>query len=87
MTRRVQIVITSRPPAGPQDIVPRLGFWQRFKLLITGLSIAVVAVALLIVAVVLGSLLAAVILVVMAVTIVLIVVSASFRRARDNKRL
>lgn len=80
MTRRVQIVVTSRPPAGPGDVVPHPGFWQRFKMLIAGLGIAVVAVALLIVAVVLGSLLAGIILVAMAVVIVFVVVKMSLKR-------
>jgi hypothetical protein len=83
MTRRVQIVVSSRPPAGPQGIAPRPGFWQRFKLLILGLGVASVTIALLIVAVVLGSLLAGVILVVMAVTIVFFVVRVSLKRGRQ----
>jgi Flp pilus assembly protein TadB len=87
MTRRVQIVVSSRPSVGPQDIVPRQGFWQRFKLLITGLTIAVVTVALLIVDVVLGSILAAVILVVIAVAILFAVLRMSLKRAHhDNNR-
>lgn len=83
MTRRVQIVLSSGRPAGPRGMTPRLGFWQRFKLLIMGLAIATVAAALLIVAVVLGSMLAAVILVVIAVTIMVVIVRVGLKRARQ----
>jgi hypothetical protein len=83
MTRRVQIVVSSKPAAGPQVIAPRLGFLQRFKLLITGIAIAAVAVALLIVAVVLGSILAALVLLAVAAAIVVLVVRASLKRGRQ----
>jgi hypothetical protein len=37
--------ISSRRPAGLQGPSARLSFWQRFKLVVTGLAIAVIAVA------------------------------------------
>ncbi len=83
MTRRVQIVVSSRPAGGPQGISPRLGFWQRFKLLIIGIAIATVAVALLTFAVVMGSILAALLLLAAAATIVVLVVRTSLKRVRQ----
>jgi hypothetical protein len=43
MNRRVQNIVSSISPAGPPSIIPPLSFWQRFKLLITGRGIAILA--------------------------------------------
>lgn len=80
MTSRLQIVVSSRLPAGPPGIGPRQSLWRRFKTLLAGIAISVVAVALLVVALVLGSILAAVVLIVLVVAVVAVIVKVTLRR-------
>jgi hypothetical protein len=81
MNRRMQIVISSRPPAGPPGTSPPLTFWQRFKLLIIGIGMAVVAVGILVAALIFGSILAAVLWIALVAVIVIVIIKAMFRRA------
>jgi Flp pilus assembly protein TadB len=74
MNRRMQIVISSRPPISPPGTSPPLTFWQRFKLLIIGIAMAVAAVAVLV---------AAVLWIVLVAVIVAVIIKAMFRRARS----
>jgi hypothetical protein len=83
MNRRMQIVISSRPPIGPPGTSPPLTFWQRFKLLIIGIAVAVAAVAVLVAALIVGSILAAVLWIVLVAVIVAVIIKAMFRRARS----
>lgn len=83
MNRRVQIVISSRPPAGSTETSPPLTFWQRFKLLIIGIAMAVVAVSVLIAALIFGSILAAVLWIALIVVIVIVIFKTMFRSARS----
>jgi hypothetical protein len=78
----MQITISSRPPAGPPTITPRLGFWRRFKLLITGIGIAIVAVAVLVATLVLGSILAAVVGIAILAALIAALIKITFKRAR-----
>jgi pilus assembly protein TadC len=83
MNRRMQIVISSRPPEGPLGTSPPLTFWQQFKLLIIGIAMAVAAVAVLVAALIFGSILAAVLWIVLVAVIVAVIIKAMFRRARS----
>jgi hypothetical protein len=83
MNRRMQIIVSSRPAAGSPGITPPLSFWQRFKMLITGLGIAVLAGAVVVAALVLGSILVALVGLVLVAVIVYLVIKATFRRARS----
>ncbi len=79
----MQIVISSRPPIGPPGTSPPLTIWQRFKLLIVGIAMAVIAVAVLVAALIFGSILAAVLWIALASVIVAVIIKAMFRRARS----
>jgi hypothetical protein len=79
----MQIVISSRPSIGAPGTSPPLTFWQRFKLLIMGISMAVIAVAVLVAAMIFGSILAAVLWIALVAVIVSIIIKAMFRRARS----
>lgn len=82
MNRRMQITISSRPPDGPPVLSPRLTFWQRFKLLLAGVGIAVIAVAILVAALVLGSILATLVGIVLLILAVAIAIKVALKRAR-----
>jgi len=79
----MQIVISSRTPAGPPGTSPPLTVWQRFKLLFMGIAMAVVAVAVLVAALIFGSILAAVLWIALVAVIVFIIIKGMFRRARS----
>ena len=81
MTSRLQIVVSSKLPAGPPGIDPRPSVWRRFKMLLAGIAISVVAVALLVLVLVLGSILAAVVLIFLLVMIVAVILKVTLRRA------
>jgi hypothetical protein len=83
MNRRMQIVISSRPSIGPPGTSPPLSLWQRFKLLIIGIAMAVVAVGILVAALIFGSILAAVLWIALVAVIVAVIIKAMFRRARS----
>jgi hypothetical protein len=83
MNRRMQIVISSRPSIGAPGTSLPLTFWQRFKLLIMGIAMAVIAVAVLVAALIFGSILAAVLWIALVAVIVSIIIKAMFRRARS----
>jgi membrane protein YdbS with pleckstrin-like domain len=83
MNRRMQIVISSRPSIGPAGTSPPLTFWQRFKLLIIGIAMAVIAVAVLVAALIFGSILAAVLWIALVAVIVVVIIKAMFRRVRS----
>ena len=82
MSPRLQIVISSRP-GHPPVIAPRLSFWKRFKLLITGIAIAAAAVVVLIVALVLGSIIATVLSITLVFVILILILRAAFLRSRS----
>lgn len=82
MNRRMQITISSQPPAGPPVLAPRLSFWQRFKLLLTGVGIAVIAVTILVAALVLGSILATLVGIILLILVVAIAIKVALKRAR-----
>ncbi|MGC2697492.1 MAG: hypothetical protein WA738_17020 [Candidatus Angelobacter sp.] len=79
----MQITISSRPPGQAPIISPRLSFWQRFKLLITGIGVAVVALAVLVAALVLGSILAVVIGIAILAVLVTVLIKLTLKRARS----
>jgi hypothetical protein len=83
MNRRMQIVISSRPPIDQPGTSTPLTFWQRFKLLIIGVAMAVAAVAVLVAALIFGSILAAILWIALVAVIVAVIVKAMFRRARS----
>jgi hypothetical protein len=83
MNRKMQIVISSRPSIGAPGTSPPLTFWQRFKLLIMGIAMAVIAVAILIAALIFGSILAAMLWIALVAVIVFIIIKAMFKRARS----
>lgn len=83
MNRRMQIVISSRRPVGPAGISQPLTFWQRFKLLIIGIAMAIAAVAILVAALIFGSILAAALWIALVAVIVFIIIKTMFRRARS----
>ena len=81
MNRRMQIVISSGAPEGPPGT--SLTIWQRFKLLIIGIAMAVIGVAVLVAALIFGSILAAVLWIALVAVIVAVIIKAIFRRARS----
>lgn len=83
MNRRMQIVISSRPPTGLPGTSPSLSLWQRFKLLIIGIAMAVVAVGILVAALIFGSILAAILWIVLVAVIVAVIIKTMFRRAHS----
>ena len=82
MNRKLQIVISSRPQATVPGSPARLSVWQRFKLLFTGLSVALIAVVALVLALILGSILAAVVWIALVAVVVTLILKGTFRRAR-----
>jgi hypothetical protein len=80
VSRRLQIVISHRPAPGDLVAAPHPGFWRRFKLLLAGLAITVIAVAILALALVLGSIMAAVVWIVLLVVIVAFIIRATLQR-------
>lgn len=83
MNRRMQIIISSRRSVGPPGTSLPLTFWQRFKLLIIGIAMAVIAVAVLVAALIFGSILAAVLWIALVAVIVAVIFKAMFKRARS----
>lgn len=86
MNRRMQIVVSSRPPTGPPGFscLP-LSFWQRFKLRISIIAIALVAVAVLVAALVLGFIIVAIVWIVLMAVIMAILVKTMLRRVRSSE--
>jgi hypothetical protein len=83
MNRRIQIVVSSRPPAGLPGTYPALSFWQRIKLLISLTAIALVAVSVLVAALVLGFFFAAILWIVLVAVIVAVLIKTILRRVRS----
>jgi hypothetical protein len=80
VAHRLQIVISSRPPAGFPGLPQKRSFWHRFKLLITGTSIALGVATILVAALVLGWIVAAVICLLMIIVVVVAILKATIRR-------
>jgi len=82
----MQIVVSSRPPTGPPGFPPPpLSFWQRFKLRISIIAIALVAVAVLVAALVLGFIFAAILWIVLMAVIVAVLIKTMLRRVHSSE--
>jgi hypothetical protein len=85
MNRKLQIVVSSRPPTGPAGLpLSSLTFWQRFKLRILIVAIAVAAMTVLVAALLLGFIIAAVVWIVLMVVIMAILFKTMLRRIRSS---
>lgn len=83
MVHKLQIVISSPPPARLPGPPQRQSFWYRFKLLIAGVGITVAIATILVVALILGWIVAAVICLLMIIVVVAAILKATIRRARS----
>jgi hypothetical protein len=83
VAHRLQIVISSPPPAGLPGPPQRQSFWYRFKLLIAGVCITVAIATILSVALILGWIVAAVICLLMIIVVVAAILKATIRRVRS----
>jgi hypothetical protein len=86
MAPRIQIVLSSRPPAETGPGAP-LGFWQRFKVFFVVSIVILVALAALVFLLAVGSIVAAVLWIVVAIAIVSVAIKAALKRARTITRL
>jgi hypothetical protein len=83
VAHRLQIVISSPPPAGLPGPPQRQSFWHRFKLLIAGACITVAIATILVVAVILGWIVAAVLCLLMIIVVVAAVLKATIKRVHS----
>jgi hypothetical protein len=83
VAHRLQIVISSPPPAGLPGPPQRQSFWHRFKLLIAGACVTVAIATILVVALILGWIVAAVICLLMIIVVVVAILKATIRRVRS----
>ena len=82
MARRLQIIISSRPPAGlPGQPTQKPSFWNRFKLLVAGICIAIATAGVLVTALVLGWIVAAVICLLVMIVVIVVILRGIIRRA------
>ena len=86
MRPRFHIVVSSKQVRGSPSQASPLSFWGRFKLLLAGLTLAVLAVAVLIAAFILGSVIAAVLAVLLVIAIAAVIVKTALMRGRHSKR-
>ena len=82
MNPKVQIVISSKRQAGTPGSSRPLSVWQRFKLLIVGLAVAMVAIVVLVFALVVGSLVAAALWIGLVAVVATVIVKGALRRPR-----
>lgn len=83
MAHRLQIVVSSPPPARLPGPPQSQTFWYRFKLLIAGVCITVAIATILVVALILGWIVTAVICLLMIVVFVAAILKATIRRVRS----
>jgi heme/copper-type cytochrome/quinol oxidase subunit 4 len=82
VNRRFQIVIAPRSARKNEDI-HRLTSFGRFKSLLAGFVLAIVALSVLIAALILGYVIAAVVCVVLILAVAIVIVRSFFRRKRQ----
>jgi hypothetical protein len=80
MSGKLQIVISSRPQPTLSGSQARLSVWQRFKLLFTGIGMALIAVVALVLALIVGSIVAALLWIALVAAVVTLILKGTVRR-------
>jgi hypothetical protein len=82
---RFQIVLSSKQRPNELSPAPPPGFWSRFKVLLAGLAVAVLAITVLVAALILGSVIAVVLAVLLVIGVAVVIVKTALMRAKPMK--
>ena len=83
MSGKLQIIISSRANTSQPLSTQPLGFWRRFKLLIIGFGILMIAAAVLVIALILGSIVVAVLWACLVLAVGFLLIRTVLKRIRS----